>query len=193
MKTAETIEAKKDTRDSLLKQKKFLREFFKDFDVTRASRAVGFKGVSACVSGSRLLRKAKDSGLYAQEAQIALDRAGISLDSVLAELGKLALSNIEDYIRVNDEGQADIDLSIVTRDQLACVQEITVDTTGGSGDGERRKVLRTRFKLADKGSNLERLLKHFGGMAEHHEHTGPNGGPILTAIQVSFITPNANS
>ena len=175
------------------KQRKFLREYFKDFNVTRAAQAVGYKGVSSCVSGSRLLRKAKDSGLYAEERDEAMERAGVSLDAVLSEIGKLAHANMADYITIGEDGQADIDLSGLNRDQLGCIQEITVDTTGGTGDGERRQVLRTRFKLAEKGVNLERLLKHFGGFSDRVEHTGEGGGPIKTEVQVSFVTPNAPS
>ena len=49
------------------------------------------------------------------------------------------------------------------------------DTTGGSGDGERKAVMRTRFKLVDKGINLERLGRHLKLFTDKIEHSGLEG------------------
>lgn len=179
----------------MTKMRKFVREYLKDFNASRAAVAVGCSENSAGEMGHRWLKKVKASGLYDEEANRMLEAAGVTVAGVIGELAKLARSNIADYIRIDSEGQADINLADLTRDQLAAIQEITVDTTGGSGDGERRRVLRTRFKLADKGSNLERLCKYFPQLGlnpiQKHELAGPGGAPIQTAIQVSFVTPDA--
>jgi phage terminase small subunit len=179
------------------KLRKFVRAYLKDFNATNAALAIGCSPKSAHVLGCRWLKKVKASGLYEEEANKVLEQAGVSVHNVVLELAKLATSNISDYIKINEDGQADVDLAGLSRDQLAAIQEITVDTTGGSGDGERRRVLRTRFKLADKGMNLERLLKYKQagafGQKQTVEHTGKDGGPIQTAIQVTFHTPDAAS
>jgi hypothetical protein len=39
----------------------------------------------------------------------------------------------------------------------------------GSGDGERRRVLRTRFKLASKKENLELLAKYLQLLTDRKE------------------------
>lgn len=177
--------------------RKFVRAYLKDFNATNAAKSVGCSERSAYELGCRWLRKVKASGLYAEEADKVLEQAGVNVHNVVLELVKLATSNIGDYIKINEDGQADVDLAGLSRDQLAAIQEITVDTTGGSGDGERRRVLRTRFKLADKGVNLERLLKYKQagafGQKQTVEHTGPQGGPIQTAIQVTFVNPDAST
>jgi phage terminase small subunit len=177
------------------KMRKFVREYLKDFNGTRAAIAVGASEKSAHVLGSRWLSKVKENGLYEQESERILEKAGVSIHGVLHSLSNLAHSNMADYVTVGDDGQADINLAGLSRDQMAAIQEITVDTTGGSGDGERRRVLRTRFKLADRGINLERLSKIRGYMTEKKqvEHTGAGGGPIQTSIEVSFKEPGAES
>lgn len=183
----------------MTRQKKFIREYLKTFSVTKAALAVGYKPEAAPFSGSRLLKRVKDSGLYDQEANKVLEEVGVTLHGVVSELAALAKSNISDYIRINEDGQADVNLAGLSREQFAAIQEITVDSTGGSGDGERRRVLRTRFKLADKAGALEKLCKYYGSMVgaaaepQRHELTGKDGGPIQTSIAVSFVTPDAAS
>lgn len=179
----------------MTKQRKFVREYLKHFNATKAAIAVGCSERSAYELGCRWLRKVKASGLYEEESSKVLEQAGINAVSVLKELSRLALANMQDYIHIDEDGQADVNLSTLTRDQFAAIQEITVDATGGSGDGERRKVLRTRFKLAEKGASLERLCKYALQLADKQvvEHTGANGGPIQTAIQVQFVTPDATN
>jgi phage terminase small subunit len=76
------------------------------------------------------------------------------------------------YVRPADNGNFDLNLDDVSLDDWAAVQEITVDATGGKGDGERRKVLRTKFKLADKRGSLELLGSHLKLFTEKIEITG---------------------
>ena len=80
---------------------------------------------------------------------------------VLQEIERMAFANMQDYVSIDESGKwAGLDFSKLTREQWAAVQEITEDTTGGAGDGERKMVLRTRMKLADKIKNLEILCRH---------------------------------
>jgi phage terminase small subunit len=176
------------------KLRKFTREYLKDFNATRSAVSVGASKRSAHVLGCRWLTKVKESGLYDEESAKALESVGVSLHGILNGLAGLAHSNMSDYVTVGKDGQADVNLAGLSREQMGAIQEITVDATGGSGDGERRRVLRTRFKLADRGSNLERLAKIAGFIVEKKslEHTGPGGGPIQTAIEVSFKSSNAS-
>ena len=52
-------------------------------------------------------------------------------------------------------------LTGLSRKQMAAIAEITVEEyTEGRGESKRH-VRRTRFKLTDKGTNLERLGRHF--------------------------------
>lgn len=140
-----------------LQQAKFLKEYLKSGNATEAAIKAGYAPDSAAVTGARLLRKAN----IREAVEKTLNKLEISAENVLAELAKLAFSNMGDYVQPNQEGtQLVPDFSKLTREQMACIQEIKVDETGGSGDGKRERIQRTTFKLADKGLNLERLGRH---------------------------------
>lgn len=159
-------------RQSNEMQEVFAREYVIDRNATRAAIAAGYSERSAHVSGCRLLKRAKVLILIDKHNSRLSKKADITAEKVLQELQRLAFSNMQDYLTVLPNGMADIDLSKLTRDQAASIQEIKVDTTGGTGDGERRQVLRTTFKLADKGQNLERLGRHLKLFTDVIKHEG---------------------
>jgi len=79
-------------------------------------------------------------------------------------------------MEIDEQGRpVGLNLANITRDQAAAIQEITEDTTGGTGDGERRLILRTKFKLADKGKSLELLGRHLGMFQDNVKVTGLEG------------------
>jgi phage terminase small subunit len=91
----------------------------------------------------------------------------ISIARVLAELGKIGFSNMDDYVTVGADGLPFVDMSKVDRDQMAAVQEVHVETTSRvevneEGEREAIPVRKVRFKLADKRAALVDLGKHLG-------------------------------
>lgn len=141
-------------------------------NATRAAIAAGFTAARASVTGSELVRNRKVIAIIDQLQSKRASKIGVSAERVLEELSRLASSNILDYVTIDANGQPNTDFSKLTRDQAAAVQEIRVDTTGGSGDGERRQVLRTTFKLADKGLALERIGRHLKLFTDVVKHEG---------------------
>ena len=81
-----------------------------------------------------------------------------------------------DYI-ISENGDIDLDLSKMTREQAAAI-EVTVDqyTHRGrprrNGNGFQSVSKRTRFKLADKQGALALLGKHLKLFTELHHQTG---------------------
>lgn len=153
----------------------FAHEYVKDFNGTRAAIAAGCKPRSAHVTASRWLKNAKVKAIIAEVQKKQCDKLEVTAERVLSELAKLSYSNMLDYVKVGADGQLDTDFSAITREQAAAIQEIKCDTTGGTGDGERRQVLRTTFKLADKGANLERLGRHLKLFTDVVKHEGLEG------------------
>lgn len=151
---------------------KFCRAYIIDLNGKKAAIAAGYSAKSAESKASQLLRNVKVQARLAQLTKKQADKLEITAERVLAELAKLAYSNMLDYVQIGGDGEANIDLSALTREQAAAIQEIRSDTTGGTGDGERRQVLRTTFKLADKGANLERLGRHLKLFTDKIEHSG---------------------
>jgi phage terminase small subunit len=152
------------------RQRIFCLEFLKDLNSTQAAIRAGYSKRTAKAAGSRLLTNVN----VAAEIQKGMDRRAkrleISADRVLQEIAVLAFANMGDYIQIQEDGSFYIDLSKLDRNQKAAIQEATVEEfTDGAGD-DARPVRRMKFKLADKGQNLERLGKHLKLFTEKHEH-----------------------
>jgi hypothetical protein len=93
------------------------------------------------------------------------------------ELSKIGFSNMLDYVKVEGP-DAFVDLSTLTRDQAAAIQEVTVeDYKDGRGENAR-DVRRVKVKLSDKRAALVDIGKHLGMFKELHDHSGRDGGPI---------------
>lgn len=153
----------------------FAREYVIDLNAKRAAVAAGYSEQTASSKGSQLLtivkvRKLVD-GLLSKRAS----KLELKAEQVVEELRRLGFANMQDYMRVNADGWPELDLSTLTRDQAAAIQEFSEDATGGTGDGERRQVLRRRFKLADKRGSLELLGRHLGMFQDNVKVTGLEG------------------
>jgi phage terminase small subunit len=143
------------------KQKLFVAEYLKDLNATQAAIRAGYSPKTAEQQGHQLLKKPSVSQAVGAKAEKRLEKLDISAERILEELAKLAFANMADYITITKEGEAFVDLSKLTREQAAAIQEISVDeSAGGAGDGRRERVQRTRFKLAPKIAALELLGKH---------------------------------
>ena len=79
-----------------------------------------------------------------------------------------------DFVTVQNDGYAYIDLSRLTRGQAAALSEVQVNEyTDGHGK-DARDVKRVKVKLADKRMALVDCGKHLGMFSEKvkHNHTG---------------------
>jgi len=80
----------------------------------------------------------------------------------VAELKALAFANIYDFMRIGEDGDPYIDMSNLTWDQAAALQEFVVeDFKDGRGE-DARDVRRIRIKMRDKLRPLVALGKHLG-------------------------------
>ena len=142
----------KHTRPSTeLKHTKFVSALIENPCVEDAGRAAG-------VGKRQAIRLMQDERVQ-ELLQEKFDEYALSADRVLREISLRAFNNIGNLLKFNEDGVPSYDLSHATREQLAAVVEVTVDETGGSGDGERA-VRRVRIKMADQLKALEMLAKH---------------------------------
>ncbi len=112
-------------------------------------------------AASRLFRNVKCKNYLAELAAKSTAKSLKTAEDVIAELEKLAFSNMGDYVKFDKYGVEVTDSSKLTSEQLAAIQEVSeVETTRGSG---KRKTKRRyfKFKLHDKKGSLEILARKF--------------------------------
>jgi len=173
-------------------QKLFIAAYVEKPNATRAALKAGYSPDSAYSQGHDLLKHPEIKAEIHSRLERISARYEVSRERVIAELAKLGLSNMGDFTRI-DETTGDVytDFSAVDRDQMAAVQELTVEEyTEGRGD-DARNIKRTKFKLADKKGALLELAKINGWMIDKVEHTGANGGPIQNSqtIAIADLAP----
>lgn len=155
------------------KQARFCQEYVVDLNGKKAAIRAGYAEGSAHVTASRLLADPKVQARIAELQQALAAKTGITVERVLREYEKLAFSNMHDYITVQDDGLAYLDLSKLTRDQAAAIAHFTVeeedvrlyepDDEDEEGASTRIRAPRTvKIKLADKKGALDSIAKHLG-------------------------------
>ena len=154
------------------KQSRFVEEYLIDLNATQAAIRAGYSKKTANVIGPQNLVKLG----IAEAIQKAMDarskRTEITVDRVLKELAKLGFANMLDYMAISSDGLAYVDLSKLTREQAAAIQELNIDQYW-EGDGEDvREVKKVKFKLADKKGNLEMIGRHLKMFTDKVEVSG---------------------
>lgn len=171
------------------KQEAFARFYIETGNASEAYRkaydAAGMKDETIHVKASELLKNGKVAVRLAELQEEVARRHNVTVDRIVGELAKIGFANMLDYVTVGNDGSAYVDLSALTRDQAAAIQEVVVEhlpaRTMDSDDGEMGKVqvLKTKFKLADKRAALVDLGKHLGMFPNKHEVTGADGQPLM--------------
>ncbi len=159
----------------------FAREYVKDLNGTRAAIAAGYGEKGAHVRASQLLRNRKVQGLLAKLTKKHADKLDLSAEKVLSELSRMGFSNFLDYVNITEEGDAFVDLSNLTPEQAAAIQEVTVNEYMEGKGKDARQVKRTRLKLVDKIRSLDLLGRHLKLFTDRIEVSGLEGLPDMIA------------
>ena len=156
-------------RPKFTKRQRFVREYLVDLNGTNAAIRAGYAPASAGIQARRLLSIAKvQADLAVQMAALAA-KTDVHQGEIINELRKIAFASMQNYTRLDGDKRV-LDLTQCDSAQMAAIQEITEDTTGGTGDGERKQVLRTRVKLWDKSKALETLARTLGMLQDVQRH-----------------------
>ncbi|CAN1722793.1 phage terminase small subunit [Hyphomicrobium sp. 1Nfss2.1] len=106
--------------------------------------------------------RARLAYLRSKVASIVVEKTGVTIADVVAELAKLGFSNMRDYVSISHGGQVQVDVAQAPDRKWAAIQEFTSETyTEGKGE-DARIVTRTRIKLHSKESALVSIGKHLG-------------------------------
>lgn len=158
------------------KHELFAQELAQGKTATEAYVIAGYKDNDG--NASKLAAKVQDR--VKEITGRAAEKVGVTIERVLEELAKIGFANMLDYVTINGSGEPIIDLSALTREQAAAIQEVIVDTHNEREGEDTVAVRRVRFKLLDKRAALVDMGKHLGMFKERVEHSGPGGGPIET-------------
>jgi F0F1-type ATP synthase delta subunit len=107
---------------------------------------------------------------------------------LMDELKKIGFSNIDDYLRIDDEGNViGKDFGQMDSRKLAAIESIKqVINITSNKDGDREYETRNfQFKLHDKLGAIEKMGKHIGFYLEDNAQKGKSLVTIITAKPMS--------
>lgn len=131
------------------------------------------------VNSSKLATNPEVANRIAEIQQQIAVKTSISAQRVLEELAKIGFANYGEFLKIDENGRTTVDVQNLTKDQLAAISEMEINT---SEDGKQR----IKIKLHDKRAALMDIGKHLGMFREKIEVSGPNGGAIQVRKRVDI-------
>ena len=102
----------------------------------------------------------------------------VTIERVKQEYARLAFLDIRKAFDENGNLKLVHELD---DDTAAAIAGLDVEELWGGRGEDRENIGRLRkIKLSDKRGALDSLATHLGMFVERHEHTGKDGGPIVT-------------
>lgn len=149
-----------------LRERRFVEEYLIHLNATKAAKLAGYSASTAQQIGSAVLAKPKIQAAMKIAQRAHQKSTGVTVDRIVLELAKIGFANIMDFVAIQEDGSAYVDLSNMSREQSAAIAEINVEEyMEGRGD-DARPVKRTKIKMADKRAALVDMGKHLGMFVE---------------------------
>lgn len=126
------------------------------------------KGSSVWRQAHHVLKKPAVASYVDELKRIALARHEVTVDKIVQELALIAFANMLDYVTINPDGSAHIDLGKLTHAQGAAIGELAFEAG------------KMKFKLSDKQGALEKLGKHLGMFPT--QVSGKDNGPVQITL-----------
>jgi phage terminase small subunit len=108
------------------RHERFVLEFLKDGNATRAYIGAGYSPRGAQPSASRLLRRPEIEAAIAAGRQRIAAALELSVERIGREYAQIAFANIDDYVSIEDDGRLRIDLEKASQAQRAGIVELKV-------------------------------------------------------------------
>ena len=152
---------------------RFIKEYLIDQNATRAAKAAGYSEKTAYSKGSQLLKEIEVRQAIEEGNKKTFARLEVTEEHVKHELARLAFHDPRQFLNADGSARLITDLDDDTAMALAGFETAELFT----GSGEKRELAGyvKKFKLADKGLNLERLgrvLKMFVDRVEISDADG---------------------
>ena len=150
----------------------FSQEYIINSNGTRAAKEAGYSKKTARSKANQLLTIVDIKGRIKHLQKELSERAGVKAEQVISELVKVGFSNIQDFVRIDDEGNIYFkSFDTISRDKLAAVESIktTRKTIIGKDDENDIEIMTTQFKLHSKISALEKIGRNIGMFVNKHE------------------------
>ncbi len=152
------------------KQTLFVAEYLKDLNATQAAIRAGYSKKTARQTGQENLSKPVISEAIAKSVAKKVEAIDFSSDRVLQELARLALFDPRKLFNADGSCKPLHELDDDTAMAVAGFE--VVELFEGAGDQKKSIGLLKKFKLADKGANLERLGRYHKLFTDKIEHAG---------------------
>ena len=146
------------------KRQRFVDEYPKDLNATKAAIRAGYSKKTARQQGSRLLSNAVISAQIREALSVRTVRTGIEADAVLEELARIGFANAGDYFDWDADGVTLKPKDDLTAAQQSVVAEISQTKTEHGGT--------IRLKLHDKQAALVNLGRHLGLFTDNFKLNG---------------------
>jgi phage terminase small subunit len=163
------------------RQQLFVAEYLVHLNATRAAIAAGYSAKTAEVMGSKLLRKGKVADLIAEKAGKRLNKLEITADSVLQGIAQLAHFDVRRFFDARGNPKQIHELSDAEANAVAGFE--VIELFDGEGDEKHCFGHLKKFKIADRGQNLERLGRYLKLFVDRQEHSGADGGPVRFVVE----------
>jgi phage terminase small subunit len=134
------------------RQLAFIREYLVDLNASEAARRAGYSAENAKGIAYALRHEPKIAERIEAAQVRRSENKRITADRVLEELGRMAFSNMSDYVEWGPDGMKLRDNALLDEDQTAAVADVEPRGNG--------KV--ARLKLYDKLAALNALARHLG-------------------------------
>lgn len=123
--------------------------------------AVGaFPNIDNSERATRMLQQMNIRRAIHQRARAIAAKFEISAHTVLKEVANIATANMANYLHITPNGDPYIHLGSCTFDQLAAIQEVTVEEYKDGRGEDARDVRKIKLKLHPKLDALDKLMRY---------------------------------
>jgi len=161
------------------KQERFVDEYLIDLNATQAAIRAGYSKGSARQQACVLLTNPNIQAAIGEGRAKLSERTGITAQRVLDEIARISFA---DPRRLFDANGSVLPPSEWDDDTAAMIAGVEVVTRSRPGEESAVEYVH-KFRLWDKNSALDKLMKHLGEYAaDKHEHSVTDGGLSKEAV-----------